>query len=270
MSNGYKDYQYSPIRMKFVKTGEVFNIGVIVMDEFGANRELRIIDSFDDISKCLRITDPTSHNFMLNLLKTHYADQSFQFGAEFSNTMHIETPEWIYSDVSISNAANDLFNELVTIKRHTASGIHIGDNTPTKVVTSLKDLALEKQYKRINFRRKIPAAFNKHIDAIVYADDAENDAAIGVEVCTPAVDNYIVKGSFSMMALLKAKEENAIKDAVLYMPAIGYQKTTDRKDFNDLRRSIEKQGVTVIKTEDYNTFFGELNQRASGYGTRLF
>ncbi len=266
----YNEYQFSPIRMKFPRTGEVFNIGVIVMDEHGENREIRCIDNFDDISKCLRIDEPSSHNFILNLLNSQYNTEKFTFGQEFSNTMHVESPDWLNTEKTISDAADELYEELVTIKRAIHSHRHISEYTPTKIVTSLKSYANNKGYKRIDFRKRIKVAFNKKIDAIVYSDDEMQLPVIGVDVCTPAVEQFIQNTAFAAMALQAARRANMIKKPIIYMPEVGDMTPSLRRDYFNAKAGVEEQDIMVIDTKDSEEFFGFLNQQASSYGTSLF
>lgn len=267
----YKDYLYAPVRINFAKTGEVFNIGVIVMDENKENRVFRSINSFVDIENCLRIEEPSSHDFMLNMLNTKLTANDLKFGDNYSNSMYIEIPEWISSDKSISDTANELFDELVTVKRAIENSRKpISEHTPMKIITSMEAYAHEKKYKRIDFRNKKVTSMGKMIDAVVYKDLDYTNPLIGIDVATPAIKDFSQRAVYSAVSLSKAIEFGFIKNAILRLPDRGDK--TSKLEYKNTYRDIYNgfKDITVIDTSENDAFFEVLDKQTRQLGSSLF
>ena len=267
---GYKDYLYSTVKMNFARTGETFNIGVIVMDEEKNNRVFRSIKSFTEIENCLKIEEPSSHDFMLNMLNTNLSKEDLKFGDNYSNAMYIETPEWISSIKSIADTASELFEELVTIKRALDNKRKpISENTPTKIITSMEQYAKKKSYNKIDFRNREVSSMGKMIDAVVYSDKEHKNPLIGIDVATPAVKEFSQRAVYSAVSLSKAIDSRLLKDGLLRLPPLGDK--TNKKEYRNTYADIYNgfKNITVIDTNDNKEFFGILDERAEILGSSL-
>lgn len=267
---GYKDYLYSTVKMNFARTGETFNIGVIVMDEEKNNRVFRSIKSFTEIENCLKIEEPSSHDFMLNMLNTNLSKEDLKFGDNYSNAMYIETPEWISSIKSIADTASELFEELVTIKRALDNKRKpISENTPTKIITSMEQYAKKKSYNKIDFRNREVSSMGKMIDAVVYSDKEHKNPLIGIDVATPAVKEFSQRAVYSAVSLSKAMGAELLKDGILRLPPLGNKISNAeyRNTYADIKNVFKS--VTIIDTRDNEEFFGILNDKAKKLGSSL-
>lgn len=269
-TTAYKDYLYSTVRMKFARTGEIFNIGVIVMDEDKNNRVFRSINSFVDIENCLKIEEPSSHDFMLNMLNTNLSKEDLKFGENYSNSMYIEKPEWISSEKSIADTASELFEELVTVKRalnHIRKPI--SENTPTKIITSMEEYAKKKSYNNIDFRNKQVVSMGKMIDAVVYGDKERKKPLIGIDVATPAVKEFSQRAVYSAVSLVKGVQSGLIKDGLLRLPPLGDKipKIEYANTYHNVKNTFKS--ITVIDTKDNEEFFGVLEDKTKILGDAL-
>jgi hypothetical protein len=254
--------------MKLAITGEVFNIGVIVMDEDSKNRVFRSINSFKDIQSCLQLEDVSSHDFVLNSLNSHLNDDDL-FNTNFSNSMYVDEIEWITSDKSIGDTATELYNDMVSLRKHTTSN-HISSFTPKKIITSMEEYASEHKIQNFDFRKKHLSSLGKQMDAVVYDGSKKDEILIGIDVTSLALFDFMQKSIYSAVSLSKAVDDGVMREAVLRMPPIGDK--TSKEQYRDTYMLIQNdyKKVTIIDTKDNGEFFGLVNTISKKYGNGLF
>ena len=263
--DNFNEYQCSTIKLKLPTTGEVFNVGVILMDENGKNRKIKTIGSFQSIAKCLKIEEADSHDYILQKLEKYYKRDNFEFDTNFSNTLHVEAPSWINSEKSIEEELQVTFEEMVTISHSNKHG-KIGEYTSQSIVTKLKSIADTKSMKNIGFRKNTGIA-HKRIDAITNLKD---EFLVAGEVCSPHTDNFMQHWSSSTMALNQLIESNKIKVCLMYLPIIKMISGQLKLNYNYAKDYSNRRGIRVIDSKYPENFLAEIEKETKKYGQSLF
>ncbi len=257
------DYKSSTIRLKLPLTGEIFNIGVILEDIDG-KRAIKTIDNFQSLSKCLYIENANGYNYVLQKIHTYYNKKSFTFGAFISNTIYIESQEWITSELTIEKEIDKSFDELVSIN-FLRSSRKISQYSSQSIVTKLKNMAESKSMKNISFRKNIKKVLKK-IDTITLDKDRYYVAA---EVCSIHNDNFIDHWSMSIVALNHLKDIKLIKAAMMYLPKLDDIISKKRDSYNYAKEYTQKNGILVIDSKYPSEFLGEIEKTSKRYGISL-
>ena len=269
METTYNNYFYSTIKLNTIRTGESFNIGVIVMDEKKEKRVVRSIESIVKLAECIHIEKARGHDFALNKLLTSIrSDNDFSFG-EFSNSIYINKPQWRASQFGLEETADLLFDELISIKPKENTR-HISEYTPTKIITSYEEIAKNNGYKNIKFRKNRVSSLGKRMDAFVHNAEDEDDILIGIDVVSKEVGGFSQKSIYSAVSLAKAIEEGRIRDAILHLPPLGQK--TSQEEYMEVRRIVSQDyaNISVIDTADSQEFFYLINEKATRLGSPIF
>lgn len=264
MIDNFNEYQYSPVRLKLGSTGEIFNIGVILMDQDGRNRHIKTIDSFKSIGKCLKIENPDSQDFILGKLHSSFSKDYFKFGENFSNSFFVESPEWLNSEKSLEEELETTFNEIVTISYATHHKNSIGEYSNTKIISKIENLAIKRNLKNIAFRKRSIAY--KQIDAVTYGEKG-SILTVG-EVCSPHVDNFMDQFGSSLIAIDQLK--NQIKAAILFFPMMEAISNTQNKNYNFALGLAKERGHEVIASKFNEEFLEAIISTTNRYGGDLF
>jgi len=263
--NNFNEYQCSTVKLKLPTTGEVFNVGVILMDESGQNRKIKTIESFKNIAKCLKVESADSHDYILQKLAEYYKRDNFEFGTNFSNTLYVETPSWINSEKSLEEELQITFEEMVSIS-HASKHNKIGEYTSQTIVSKLKNIADTRSMKNIDFRKDTGVAY-KRIDAVTNLKDK---LLVAGEVCSPHVDGFMQHWSSSTMAFNQLKEKKKIKVCLMYLPIMEMISGQLRSNYNYAKDYSQRNGIKVIDSKFPEHFLSEIEKETKKYGQTLF
>lgn len=263
----FKEYQFSPIRLKLSSTGEVFNVGIFMMDENGKNRQIKTIPSFHNIAKCLHLNDAESHDFVLEMLNNKYQDDNFKFNHFFSNSLFIDSLEWYNSELDIKNATEYLFNEIVTINHAMQQKNTIGEYTNTKIITKISNIAKSQGMKNIAFRRKNLA--HKQIDTITFGNK-EKIITAG-EVCSPHVEGFMDQFASSSFALEQVRTSQKITALLMYLPIMEeIVNHSLKKNYNYAESYSKERGYEIVKSKHLEAYLEAIADLTKKNGGDLF
>lgn len=262
----FKEYKFSPVRLTLQSTGEVFNIGVIVEDE-KHTKELRLIDSFSSLSKCLKLTDYRSLDFVLDYLRENIDDIQLTKKVSISNAVIVDTSEWMNTEKDISDAATEIFEELVTIAHGKGKHTSFGEHTSNSIVTKVKKMAESKGYNHISFRKHVKEAFNKQIDTVTENENGQ-PVVLG-EVCSPIVQSFHHDVAFSIMALEMALAGKIVHSCILYIPFFSSLKGSALDNYRYAKETAIKKNIHIVDSKDYGEFLGEIAETSKRAGAPL-
>lgn len=267
MQKPFNEFQFAPIQFHSTKTGEVFNIGVVMTDENGQNAKIRTINSFSDIAKCLKIKNPSGHDFVLEMLHKNFDDKKIQFGKEYSNAIKIEKLDWYNSNNSLDEEIEIAFEEFVTLSHAHQSKNTIGEYTNTKIITKISNLAKEKGMKNIAFRKKNIA--HKQIDTVTFGE--KNKIILAGEVCSPHMDDFMDHIANSSFALDQAKSRHQILALLMYLPIMeDITSHSLRKNYDFAEGYCREKGYVVEKSKYPDAYLEIIAQLTKQYGGDLF
>lgn len=267
MQKPFNEFQFAPIQFHLTKTGEIFNIGVIMTDENGKNAKIRTIDSFNDIAKCLKIKNPSGHDFVLEMLHKNFDDNKIQFGKEYSNAIKIESLDWYNTYNSIDEEIEIAFNDFVTLSHAHQSKNTIGEYTNTKIITKISNLAKEKGMKNIAFRRKNLA--HKQIDTVTFG--AKDKIIAAGEVCSPHVEGFMEHFASSSFALEQVRTTQKIIALLMYLPIM--EDIIDhslRKHYDYAEGYSRERGYEIVKSKDFEAYLEAIADLTKRNGGDLF
>lgn len=261
----FNEFKFAPIQFHSTKTGEIFNIGVIMTDENGETAKIKTINSFNDVAKCLKIKNPDGHDFVLEMLHKNFNDKKVQFGKEYSNAIKVETLDWYNTSNSLDEEIEIAFNEFVTLT-HAHDARRISEYSSQSIVTSLKKLADTRNMKNINFRKSTNIA-HKRIDVITFQKD---ELLVAGEVCSPHVEGFMQHWASSMMALNQLQEKKKIKLCMMYLPIMKLITGQLRQNYGYAKDYSTRNNIKVIDSEHPQSFLYEIEKETRQLDYSLF
>lgn len=267
MQKPFNEFQFAPIQFHSTKTGEVFNIGVVMTDDSGQNAKIKTIDSFSDIAKCLKIKNPSGHDFVLEMLHKNFNDNKIQFGKEYSNAIKIEKLDWYNSNNSLEEEIEIAFNDFVTLSHAHQLKNTIGEYTNTKIITKISNIAKEKGMKNIAFRKKNLA--HKQIDTVTFGE--KNKIIVAGEVCSPHMDDFMEHFANSSFALDQAKTTHQILALIMYLPIMeDITSHVLRKNYDFAEGYSRERGYVVEKSKYHEAYLDSIADLTKKNGGDLF
>lgn len=262
MFQQFNEYQFSQIKLNLLKTGEIFNIGVILQD--GDEKRIKLIDSFTKLKNCLGLDNPSGHDFTLEMLYKSFEENSLTYGANFSNSINITKLEWIGSKLSLDEEANTMFESMVTLGRKGRTK-NYGEYSSNSIITKIKNLALEKKYTNIEFRKRHD--FIKAVDTATLDEDKK--IVIAGEVCSPYVDDFLSKFGVSMLLTQQLKTQQKAREVLVYLPIMENLPLTKRNAYNYARTFCDSENIKYIDSANHREFLGVMMNETKKYSQSL-
>lgn len=245
IEDGLNTYHYNLVQFHSQRTGEVFNIGVILNDR--KTFHAHIPKQFYNLkTNCIEFTEIAGINFTIDIIEDRIKRYKEVSSGEVSNSVFITEERSMLSEYSCEDAFHEAINKYMSIKK-----LRILDNPLIEdkydKMTILKRAEFVASHREIeNFisRRKFEGIARKLIDmSLVDEEQIPYSIASVASIHKEHFDDNIIT---SIYTLQEAMRSEYVKDQFLYIPILKGLGTKERHGIDWAKEQAQHIKVDVI------------------------
>lgn len=242
---GLNTYHYNLVQYHNQKTGEVFNIGVILNDR--KTFHAHIPRQFYNLkNNCIEFTEIAGINFTLDVIEDRIKRYKEVDHGNVSNSIFITEELSMLSELSCEDALLEAIDKYMSIKKLRVLDNPLREDKYDKM-TILKRAEFVASYREINnfiSHRKFEGIARKLIDMSL-VDEDENPYSIAsvASIHKEHFDDNIIT---SIYTLQEAMRSESVKDQFLYIPILKGLSAKERHGIDWAKEQAQIIGVDVL------------------------
>jgi len=249
------------VQFRNTKTREAINIGVICFDERCGTFALRTLPCFTWLQKRFRLEEIAGIDLALAILRKRLEIRDFESGYDLSNFIHITRASPVVVPWSLTVAADELFDQVVTLAGGT--GGKLNPSEKSYIIDNLKKIKRDRSYENLLIKKKLRGA-STTVDAVTVVENRV--PVVAAQVVSPYVEDFTGEYARSLYVLEELELFAGLRLPMVYVPSRGHFSRRVRRNIRNARAHAEAKKLHFLDTGDPNEFLEIMEEETEKQG----